>query len=91
MLIYIYDVTQDSIAHFEWRMASPGNSRLRFGVLSANAILNSLPVPAQIVFFTDGDESPKLNAVNKTDLTNWPGVNGWLIVGVGGNEPFPIS
>ena len=85
-----YDVIQDSIANLEWRMAWRGNSRLRFGMQSANAILNSLPVPAQIVFFTDGDEAPKLNAVNKTDLTNWQGGNGWLLVGVGGNEPFPI-
>ena len=46
-----YDVIQDSIAHLEWRMAWRGNSRLRFGLQSATAILNSLPVPAQIVFF----------------------------------------
>jgi mxaL protein len=85
-----YDVIQDSIAHLEWRMAWRGNSRLRFGMQSVTAILNSMPVPAQVVFFTDGDEAPKLNAVNKLDLTGWQGGNGWLIVGVGGDEPFPI-
>jgi len=85
-----YDVIQDSIAHLEWRMAWRGNSRLRFGMQSAAAILSSLPVPAQVVFFTDGDEAPKLNAVNKMDLSGWQGGSGWLVVGVGGDEPFPI-
>ncbi len=85
-----YDAIQDSVAHLDWRMAWRGNSRLRFGMQSVSAILSSLPAPAQVVFFTDGDEAPKLNATNKTDLSTWQGGNDWLIVGVGGNEPFPI-
>jgi len=85
-----YDVIQDSIAHLEWRMAWRGNSRLRFGVQSAAAIVSSLPLPAQVVFFTDGDEAPKLNAVNKASLAGWQGGSGWLMVGVGGDTPFPI-
>lgn len=85
-----YDVIQDSIAHLEWRMAWRGNSRLRFGMQSAAALLSSLEAPAQVVFFTDGDEAPKLNAINKSDLSAWQGGQGWLLVGVGGDEPFPI-
>jgi mxaL protein len=85
-----YDAIQDSVAHLEWRMAWRGNSRLRFGMQSITAILSSLPAPAQVVFFTDGDEAPKLNATNKTDLSTWQGGNDWLIIGVGGDEPFPI-
>lgn len=85
-----YSVIQDTIAHIEWRMAWRGNSRLRFGVLSASAFQSSLPVPAQIVFFTDGDEAPKLNAVNKKDLSHWQGGKGWLIAGVGSNQTSPI-
>ena len=85
-----YDVIQDSVAHLEWRMAWRGNSRLRFGMQSATAILSSLQAPAQVVFFTDGDEAPKLNATNKTDLSTWQGGNDWLIIGVGGDEAFPI-
>ena len=85
-----YDAIQDSVAHLEWRMAWRGNSRLRFGMQSVTAILSSLSVPAQVIFFTDGDEAPKLNATNKTDLSTWQGGNDWLIIGVGGNEPFPI-
>jgi mxaL protein len=85
-----YDVLQQSVGHLEWRMAWRGNSRLRFGMKSAKAALGSLPAPAQVVFFTDGDEAPKLNAVNKLDLEGWHGGEGWLMVGVGGDEPFPI-
>jgi mxaL protein len=71
-------------------MAWHGNSRIRFGMQSATAILQSLPTPAQLVFFTDGDEAPRLNAINKTDLSNWQGGSGWLLVGVGGDEPLPV-
>jgi mxaL protein len=85
-----FDVIQDSIAHLEWRMAWRGNSRLRFGLKAASATLDALPIPAQMVFFTDGDEAPKLNAINKLDLSHWQGGEGWLMVGVGGDEPMPI-
>jgi mxaL protein len=85
-----YDVIQDSIEHLEWRMAWHGNSRIRFGMQSATAILQSLPTPAQLVFFTDGDEAPRLNAINKTDLSNWQGGSGWLLVGVGNDDPLPV-
>ena len=85
-----FDVIQDSIAHLEWRMAWRGNSRLRFGLKAASATLDALPIPAQMVFFTDGDEAPKLNAINKLDLSHWQGGEGWLVVGVGGDEPMPI-
>lgn len=85
-----YDVIQDTISHLEWRMAWRGNSRLRFGMQSAAALLSSLDSAAQVVFFTDGDEAPKLNAINKSDLSGWQGGTGWLIVGVGGDQPVPI-
>lgn len=85
-----FDVIQDSIAHLEWRMAWRGNSRLRFGLKAAAATLDVLPVPAQLVLFTDGDEAPKLNAVNTLDLSHWQGGLGWVLVGVGGDTPMPI-
>lgn len=85
-----YAVVQDSIASLEWRMAWRGNSRLRFGLPSAAAIVSSYRTPAQVVFMTDGDEAPKLNAVNKTDLSAWQGGRGWLLVGIGGDQPSPI-
>jgi len=85
-----YAVIQDSIAHLEWRMAWRGNSRLRFGLPSASAIVSSFKSPAEVVLFTDGDEAPKLNAVNKTDLSGWQGGKGWLLIGVGEDDPSPI-
>ena len=85
-----YAVVQDSIANLEWRMAWRGNSRLRFGLPSAAAIVSSYQTPARVIFMTDGDEAPKLNAVNKTDLSGWQGGRGWLLVGIGGDEPSPI-
>lgn len=85
-----FEVIQDSIQHLEWRMAWRGNSRLRFGLKAASATLDALPMPAQMVLFTDGDEAPKLNAINKLDLTHWQGGSGWLMVGMGGDEAMPI-
>ena len=85
-----YDAIQDNVAHLEWRMAWRGNSRLRFGMQSVSAILSSLDAPVQVIFITDGDEAPKLNATNKTDLSEWLGGQDWLVVGVGSDEPTPI-
>lgn len=85
-----YDVIQDSIHHVEWRMAWKGNSRLRFAMHSTASILDTLKVPSQIVFFTDGDEAPKLNAINKLDLSGWQRGDDWIIAGVGGDTPSPI-
>ncbi len=85
-----YSVVQDSIANLEWRMAWRGNSRLRFGLPSAAALVSLYQTPARVIFMTDGDEAPKLNAVNKADLSGWQGGRGWLLVGIGGDEPSPI-
>jgi mxaL protein len=85
-----YDAIQDTVAHLEWRQAWHGNSRLGFGMLSASAALKSLPEPAQVVFFTDGEEAPRLHAFNKADLSNWQGGRGWLLVGIGSDTRTPV-
>jgi len=85
-----FEPIQKSIGNLEWRMAWRGNSRLRFGVMSAASIVSSLPKPANVIFITDGDEAPKLNAINKLDLSNWKGGEDWLLVGVGNDTPSPI-
>jgi mxaL protein len=81
---------QDAVEHLEWREASHGNSRLGFGMLSAAGTVKSLREPAQVIFFTDGEEAPHLHAFNRADLTNWQGGNGWLLVGIGSDKPTPI-
>jgi mxaL protein len=85
-----YDAIQDTVAHLEWRQAWHGNSRLGFGMLSTTAALKALPEPAQVVFFTDGEETPLLHAFNRADLSHWQGGSGWLLVGIGGDKPVPV-
>ncbi|HYG32566.1 MAG TPA: vWA domain-containing protein [Methylophilaceae bacterium] len=85
-----YDVITDSIDHLEWRMAWRGNSRLSFGVKSAESIFDYLNAPVQMIFFTDGDEAPKVNAINKLNLDSVQIGKNLLFVGVGGHEPVPI-
>jgi mxaL protein len=85
-----YDVIVDSIDHLEWRMGWRGNSRLSFGVKAAATVFDSLNVPAQMLFFTDGDEAPKVNAINKLDLSGVQIGKQVIFVGVGGHEPVPI-
>lgn len=85
-----YDVITDSIDHLEWRMAWQGNSRLSFGVKAAESMFGSLSVPARLLFFTDGDEAPEVNAINKLDLTTVQMGENLLFVGIGGHEPVPI-
>lgn len=85
-----FDALQDTIAHLEWRQAWHGNSRLGFGMLSATAALKALSEPAQVVFFTDGEETPRLHAFNRANLDNWQGGKGWLLVGIGGDTPTVV-
>lgn len=85
-----YDAVQDTLDHLEWRQAWHGNSRIGFGMLSASAALKALSEPAQVVFFTDGEETPRLHAFNRADLSNWQGGKGWLLVGIGGNQPTVV-
>ncbi len=84
-----FSVLDEAVERLDWRMAWRGNSRLSFGVKSGETVLDSLNAPAQLVFFTDGDEAPKVNAINKLDLGAMDGSH-WLFVGVGGHEPVPI-
>lgn len=85
-----YDVINDSIDQLEWRMSWRGNSRLSFGVRSASKVLDSLSAPAKMFFFTDGDEAPKVNAINKLDLSGLQGGENLIFVGIGGHEPVPV-
>ena len=85
-----YDIITDTIDHLEWRMAWRGNSRLSFGIKAAASVFDSLNTPAQMLFFTDGDEAPKVNAINKLDLSGIQIGKNVVFVGVGGHQPVPI-
>lgn len=86
-----FDVLNDTIDHLEWRMAWSGNSRMTFGVKAAEATFEYLNIPAQMLFFTDGDESPKANGINKLDISDVRIGKNVIFVGIGGNEPVPIK
>lgn len=85
-----YDVITDSIAHLEWRMAWKGNSRLSFGVRAAANTFDSLNVPAQMLFFTDGDEAPRVNVTIKQDLSGIQIGKNFVFVGVGGHAKVAV-
>jgi mxaL protein len=85
-----YAAIQDTIDHLDWRTAWSGNSRLRDSMFALARILRAFPEPAQVVYFTDGEEAPKLHAFNTKDLTNFQGGNGWLFVGIGSDKGSPI-
>ena len=85
-----YAAIKDTIDHLDWRTAWSGNSRIRESMLSVARLLRSLPEPAQVVMFTDGEEAPRLHAFNTRDLTNFQGGNDWLLVGVGNEKGTAI-
>jgi mxaL protein len=80
----------DSIDHLEWRMAWKGNSRLSFGVRAAANTFDSLNVPAQMLFFTDGDEAPRVNVTIKQDLSGIQIGQNFTFVGIGGHEKVGV-
>ncbi len=85
-----YDAIQDNIAHMEWRMAWSGNSRLRHAAHAIAHLTRTLQEPVQVVFFTDGEEVPRLHAFNTLDLGGFQGGKGWLVVGIGSDKGTPI-
>lgn len=85
-----YDVIVDTIGQLEWRMSWRGHSRISYGIRSAAKTLDLQDAPATMLFFTDGDEAPKVNVINKHDLTDLQGGENIILVGVGGHEPVAI-
>lgn len=85
-----YDAIQDNIDHMEWRMAWSGNSRLRQGAQAIAHLTRTLREPAQVLFFTDGEEAPRLHAFNTLDLTSFQSGKDWLIIGIGDQQGTPI-
>lgn len=85
-----YAAIQDTIDHLDWRTAWSGNSRIRDSMFTLARVIRAFPEPAQVVYFTDGEEAPKLHAFNTKDLTNFQGGNGWLFVGIGSDKGTAI-
>lgn len=86
-----YDELMDTISKLEWRMAWKGNSRITFGIKSAAKMQDSLNFPSKILFFTDGDEAPKVNAINRVNLDDFNLGEELIFVGIGGSVPVPVK
>lgn len=78
-----FDALQDSIDHLDWRSGWSGNSRVRESLFTLARVIRTFPEPAQVVYFTDGEEAPKLHAFNTKNLEEFQGGSGWLFVGIG--------
>jgi mxaL protein len=68
---------QDTIDHLDWRTGWSGNSRIRESLYSTARAIRGFPESAQAVFFTDGEEAPKLHVFNTKVLTGFQGADGW--------------
>ena len=79
-----------TISKLDWRASWSGNTRIRESVINLARLIRSFPESAQVVFFTDGEEAPKLHVFNTRDLEQFQGGNDWLFVGIGSNEGAPI-
>ena len=79
-----FDAINDTIDHLDWRASWSGNSRIRASLSTLARTIRSFPARAQVVYFTDGEEAPRLHVFNTEDLTAFQGGEGWLFVGVGG-------
>lgn len=87
-----FHAIQDTIDHLDWRTAWSGNSRIRENLFSMSRTLRAFPkeLASQIVFFTDGEEAPKLHIFNTKELKGLQGSEDWLFVGVGSEEGAAI-
>lgn len=81
---------QDTISHMDWRMAWSGNSRVRESLFVTAKVVRAMPEPAQVIYFTDGEEAPKLHAFNTKSLEEFQGGNDWIFVGIGSDEGVAI-
>jgi len=79
-----------TISKLDWRASWSGNTRISESVINLARLIRSFPESAQVVYFTDGEEAPKLHVFNTRDLEQFQGGNDWLFVGIGSNEGAPI-
>lgn len=81
---------EETIDHMDWRNGWSGNSRVRESMVTMAKLIRSFPEPAQVVYFSDGEETPKLHIFNTRDLTDFQGGKDWLLVGIGSDKGTAI-
>ena len=81
---------EDTIDHLDWRNGWSGNSRVRESMVTMAKLIRSFAEPAQVVYMSDGEETPKLHIFNTRDLTGFQGGKDWLLVGIGSDKGTAI-
>ncbi len=83
-----YPAIDQVVRSIDWRMAWVGDSRIERGL--AHAIGEAVERKLDLMFITDGDETPRVAAPRLTALHGLRGkVKGW-VVGIGGEQPRPV-
>ena len=70
-----FSAINETIERLDWRSVWAGNTRLRASMINLARLIRSFPESAQVVYFTDGEEAPKLHAFNTEDLNQFQGAN----------------
>jgi mxaL protein len=85
-----FSVLNSTIENLDWRSTWSGNTRIRESMVNLARLIRSFPESAQVIYFTDGEEAPKLHVFNTRDLSQFQGGNDWLLVGVGSDKGTAI-
>lgn len=83
-----FAVIEDSLMHIDWRMAWAADSHVARGLFTSIRDLASMAEPPDLVFFSDGQQTPA-DAIQPPFLETPGAVRGFL-VGVGGTKPVPV-
>lgn len=84
-----YDDLQATLALIDGRIRWGNASEVAKGLFWALRAARDLGKQTAVVFLTDGQEAPPLNALPRFDDVKAGQVRGWLL-GIGGNVPQPI-
>ena len=85
-----FSVINSTVDNLDWRSTWSGNTRIRESMVNLARLIRSFPESAQVIYFTDGEEAPKLHVFNTRDLSQFQGGNDWLLVGVGSDKGTAI-
>lgn len=83
-----YAAMENVVAGISWRAAWGGNSQIDAGLLSA--IREAARRKLNLVFFSDGDQAPRREALRLDALRARRGAVKGLVVGVGGEQERPV-
>ena len=68
-----FSAINSTVDHLDWRSTWSGNTRIRESMINLARLIRSFPESAQVIYFTDGEEAPKLHIFNTRDLSQFQG------------------